>query len=65
MKKTVLIIMSIILVLYGIIFYIDYTNESVETLSKYGSTGNEVKQIQQRLKEWGYYTGNVDRDLWK
>ncbi len=29
-------------------------------LSKYGSNGNEVIQIQKKLKEWGYYKGNVD-----
>lgn len=29
-------------------------------LSKYGSTGNEVKQIQTKLKDWGYYNGGVD-----
>jgi N-acetylmuramoyl-L-alanine amidase len=27
---------------------------------RYGSSGNEVKQIQQKLKNWGYYTGAVD-----
>ena len=30
------------------------------SLSRYGSTGDEVKQIQTKLKNWGYYTGNVD-----
>ena len=35
-------------------------NESVETLSKYGSRGEEVRQIQTKLKRWGYYKGNVD-----
>lgn len=30
------------------------------SLSKYGSSGNEVKQIQTKLKSWGYYSGNVD-----
>lgn len=30
------------------------------SLSKYGSTGNEVKQIQTKLKNWGYYNGNID-----
>lgn len=25
-----------------------------------GSTGGEVKEIQRRLKEWGYYSGQVD-----
>ena len=29
-------------------------------LSKYGSNGEEVKQIQTKLKSWGYYDGNVD-----
>ena len=28
--------------------------------SSMGSRGNEVRQIQQRLKDWGYYTGSVD-----
>ena len=29
-------------------------------LSKLGSTGTEVRNIQTRLKSWGYYTGAVD-----
>lgn len=29
-------------------------------LSKIGSTGNEVRTIQQRLTNWGYYTGDID-----
>lgn len=29
-------------------------------LSKMGSRGEEVRQIQTRLKKWGYYTGSVD-----
>ena len=32
----------------------------VEALSKYGSRGQEVRTIQDKLKRWGYYTGNVD-----
>ncbi len=32
----------------------------VEALSKYGSRGSEVKQIQEKLKRWGYYKGSVD-----
>ena len=51
---------SIILVLCSIICYINFQTESVETLSKYGSRGDEVKQIQQKLKNWGYYKGSVD-----
>ena len=32
----------------------------VEALSKYGSRGSEVTQIQTKLKRWGYYKGNID-----
>ena len=32
----------------------------VSALSKMGSTGSEVRAIQTRLKEWGYYSGTVD-----
>lgn len=32
----------------------------VYALSKIGSTGQEVTNIQTRLKSWGYYTGGVD-----
>ncbi len=34
--------------------------KSVATLSRMGSSGSEVTQIQTRLKDWGYYTGSVD-----
>ncbi len=27
---------------------------------KMGSSGDAIREIQQRLKDWGYYTGNVD-----
>lgn len=37
-----------------------YQQRSVETLSRMGSTGSEVTQIQTRLKNWGYYKGSVD-----
>ena len=33
---------------------------SVSALSKYGSRGAEVKEIQTRLKKWGFYNGKVD-----
>lgn len=58
--KVSLIITFMILLLSTVIF-IYFTNESeVEALSKYGSRGDEVKQIQEKLKRWGYYNGNVD-----
>lgn len=33
---------------------------SVAALSSYGSRGSEVREIQTRLKRWGYYDGNID-----
>ena len=48
-----------ILVFIGIMYvFKDYN--SVEALSRYGSTGSEVRQIQTKLKNWGYYNGSVD-----
>lgn len=41
------------------VFFREDINQ-VEALSKYGSRGEEVKQIQTKLKRWGYYSGNVD-----
>lgn len=37
-----------------------YNNKTSEVLSKKGSTGNEVIQIQKKLKNWGYYNGDID-----
>lgn len=44
-----------------ILFYIlKYSLNVTEALSKFGSKGNEVSQIQQKLKEQGFYSSNVD-----
>ena len=53
-----------ILLMLAIMLFVSYNiivrNAQVEALSKYGSRGEEVKQIQTKLKRWGYYSGNVD-----
>ena len=37
------------------------SDENAEAATvKQGSTGATVRQIQQKLKTWGYYTGSVD-----
>lgn len=51
MKK---IFVSVILIL-SFVF-----NSTGYALSKLGSTGSEVRNIQSRLKSWGYYAGSVD-----
>jgi len=47
---------------YYNVFFLDenITGKSSEALSYYGSRGQEVINIQTRLKQWGYYKGNVD-----
>lgn len=56
-KKRICI--SLILVFSLIAVFI--TNDSnVSALSKYGSTGSEVTQIQQKLAGLGYYSGKID-----
>ena len=53
-----------ILLLIAIILFTTYNillrNQESYALSKYGSRGDEVKQIQTKLKNWGYYSGSVD-----
>lgn len=58
--KVSLVITFIILLFGTVIFMYSTNNSEVEALSKYGSRGDEVRQIQEKLKRWGYYNGNVD-----
>lgn len=58
-KKIWIGTIAFLLVALGI-FVLSMKTQSVEALSKYGSRGNEVTQIQTKLKRWGYYNGNVD-----
>lgn len=53
------ILVLLILFSIGTVFILANNND-VEALSKYGSRGDEVRQIQTKLKRWGYYTGSVD-----
>lgn len=52
MKKVISLILSAVIIF-------SFTVE-VQALSKYGSRGEEVKEIQRRLKNWDYYSGSVD-----
>lgn len=61
-KKQVLWqIVAIILVNVLVITAIAYTyGESAQTLSQLGSRGQEVRQIQSKLRELGLYSGSID-----
>lgn len=55
-------VMAVLLIL-AMITYISYNiflREETYALSKYGSRGSEVTQIQTKLKRWGYYNGSID-----
>lgn len=52
-------ILFVITIIFSIV-YIVSSPQFISTLSKYGSRGTEVKNIQTRLKAWGYYAGNID-----
>lgn len=58
LKKIFYISFAIILITTAFVFI--NSNKKEEALSKYGSSGNEVTQIQTKLKNWGYYSGSVD-----
>ena len=61
MKKKILV--GIVLVVLATTFIATVMVQNapvVEALSKYGSRGQEVRTIQDKLKRWGYYIGNVD-----
>ena len=56
MKRKILFILTLFLIISIIILVPTYNY----ALSKYGSRGNEVKKIQEKLKAWGYYSGSAD-----
>lgn len=60
-KKNIkpIIIISILFTIF-IGYNVFIRNQEIQALSKYGSRGSEVTQIQTKLKRWGYYNGNVD-----
>ena len=61
-KKRTLTAMCIITFAFSLFisYQIFFRNNEVEALSKYGSRGDEVRQIQTKLRRWGYYTGSID-----
>jgi len=62
-KKTALLVFATILIVLALCnqtYIARLLDKSIAVLSGYGSTGQEVRNIQSRLKEWGYYHGEVD-----
>ena len=59
-RNKIAFILLIIFIILIILYNMFLENNIVLGLSKYGSRGSEVTQIQTKLKRWGYYKGNVD-----
>ena len=62
-RKSKIILQLIIIFLLNILVIqiaTNMSNQNISTLSHYGSTGSEVRQIQQKLKSKGIYTGAID-----
>ena len=58
-----MIIALILIINIGIIAavgIIDHNSDVAEVVSRFGSSGSEVRQIQTKLKNWGYYKGEID-----
>ena len=60
MKKKITGSILFIILMFTFIMTLFIQYNEAEALSKYGSRGTEVRTIQDKLKRWGYYTGNVD-----
>ena len=59
-KRIIAVIILFITFTIFVSYNIFFRNNEAEALSKYGSRGNEVIQIQTKLKRWGYYNGSID-----
>ena len=54
------VVLLVNLLVIAVAFYFAGGPDAIETLSRYGSTGEEVRQIQTKLNELGYDTGGID-----
>ena len=62
MKKAVLLLTTALIITFAFnIVYPLYMQPAVETSTLYwGTTGDDVREVQRRLKNWGYYDEAVD-----
>ena len=59
-RKSLIGIIMLLIFILAFYFVLSSNITTKETLSRFGSSGNEVRQIQTKLKNWGYYNGSVD-----
>ena len=56
--RTAVVILALILAVASVVL-VTITSADAASIQR-GSSGDTVKQVQQRLKAWGYYSGCVD-----
>ena len=62
-KKILFSVIFAVFILFINVLYRDFNPNNipyVSAISKLGSKGEDVKKIQTKLKDFGYYTGNID-----
>lgn len=65
-RYTPYLIIAIIYIVFGVLSYNDfftdksYRDKAGTILLSWGSTGTQVKVVQDKLSRWGYYDGSVD-----
>ena len=58
-KLSKILLFILIITIIGSMVFANLQNQSIAALAQ-GSTGQQVREVQQKLKDWGYYTGSVD-----
>lgn len=59
-RKSLISIIMLLLFVFAFALILNNEISTKETLSRFGSSGSEVRNIQTKLKNWGYYNGTVD-----
>ena len=60
MYKKIVYIFLAFAIIVSIFNFCEESYVKKETLSRFGSSGKEVTNIQTKLKNWGYYNGSID-----
>ena len=60
MYKKIVYIFLAFAIIVSIFNFCEESYVKKETLSRFGSSGKEVTNIQTKLKNWGYYSGSID-----
>ncbi|HBM75301.1 MAG TPA: spore cortex-lytic enzyme [Clostridiaceae bacterium] len=59
-KKFTVLLMTVLIVCFSCYTYINSPEAIIAVDYRWGSRGPTVVEIQRRLKNWGYYKGNLD-----